>query len=162
MLVERQALALDAPGQEAALRELLKGASLYDDHRSSTTLAPFNPDLVSCPEKLERCKLVSELLPPNDRIFLEGDLERMLRKDSEIADERVKPSFDPVLSRNRERLTKFFKNMIDTGVFKGMRKSDKLGSVGLFFVKRKDGRLRTIVDARPTNQIFKRPPSTVL
>ena len=29
-------------------------------------------------------------------------------------------------------------------------------------MRNKDGRLRTIVDARPTNQIFKRPPSTVL
>ena len=84
-LVERQPPALDAPGQEAALRELLKGASLYDEHRSSTTLAPFNSDLVSCPDKLERCKLVSELLPASDRIFLE-DLERMLLKDSAISD----------------------------------------------------------------------------
>ena len=76
---------------------------------------------MSCPDKLERCKLVSDLLPPSDRIFLEGDLERMLRKDSEITDEKVKPYFNQVLSKNRKRLTKFFKNMIDTVVFKGMR-----------------------------------------
>ena len=60
-----------AGNDEAALRELLRGQSPYLAGGSSTRVASFKFDLVSLPESVSGCPLVSDVAPPEVRSALE-------------------------------------------------------------------------------------------
>ena len=52
----------DLPGEEAALRELLKGQSVYDMNGMPTTVAPFHSERVSMPRSVEGCPKVEDVV----------------------------------------------------------------------------------------------------
>ena len=65
------------PSQEAALRELLRGQDGYAEPSVPASLAPFKLELISLPQDLRGAPRAEDLLPVEDRRYLEVQ-ERML------------------------------------------------------------------------------------
>ena len=93
------------PDQQASLRAMLHGNSVYDGVASQANLANFSKVAsVSLPTTLDGTRFVGELVPDDSRHFLEQSYERMLRPSAEVeADDRllgpIKPYWDPVLAK---------------------------------------------------------------
>ena len=62
---------------EAALRQLLKGQSVYAIDKTGCAVKPFGFGPVSLPKHLDNCPSLESSLPVEDLLFLEGDHERM-------------------------------------------------------------------------------------
>ena len=62
---------------EAALRELLKGRSVYDVRRSGCSVKPYGTGPVALPTDLSDCPNLTDALPAADRPYLKGKRERM-------------------------------------------------------------------------------------
>ena len=72
----------------------------------------------------------------------------------------VRPYGDPVLKRNRRKLVALVRKLLRLGLF---RLTSSLRSfVGVFCVRKKDGRQRLNLDCILTNLLFAPPPSTAL
>ena len=69
--------ASDNISDEAALRQLLKGQSVYAIDKSGCAVKPYGSGPVSLPDNLDNCPSLESSLPLEDRHFLEGDHERM-------------------------------------------------------------------------------------
>ena len=69
-------------GREA-LRDLLRGRSLYDLEAGPVNLAAFNADLLSLPQDTSSSPPLETLLDDSVSMFLEAYQERMLRPVSE-------------------------------------------------------------------------------
>ena len=85
---------------EAALRELLRGRSVYDVSRSGCSVKPYGTGPVALPTDLIDCPNLSDVLPAADRLYLEGNHERMRNRDQQLDAPIVKPYCDEVLRRN--------------------------------------------------------------
>jgi len=70
------------------------------------------------------------------------------------------PYSDPGLVGNRVEYAKFLKHLAKLGLVRFGR--SRKSTVGLFFVAKKDGRLRLIFDTRIANCVFVEPPHTEL
>ena len=100
----------------------------------------------------------------SDRLYLQGDHERMRNHDSQQNSEKLdatrKPYFDEVLRRNRKTYVKFVRELLKLGLFRVT--FDCKSEVGILFVSKKNGSLRMIIDARPANDLMRKPPHTPL
>ena len=91
--------------------------------------------------------------------------ERILKPESERHDymhgkDRIKPYLDPKLVRDSKVYAKFLQRLDGAGIL-----SWKVGIqswLGVFFVAKKNGKLRIILDTRDVNGVFKPPPYTGL
>ena len=72
---------LDLPSPEAALREVLAGASVYGDARAD--LAPYSKDLVSWPKVGAVPTPVESHLPEAERSWIQNWESHMLRSSDE-------------------------------------------------------------------------------
>ena len=70
----------------------------------------------------------------------------------------VQPYWDPRLEKERSTRISFFKRLCDVGL--GSFRRHIRGKIGLFFLGKKDGSQRMVVDARMPNTLHKRPPKT--
>ena len=70
------------------------------------------------------------------------------------------PYWDPTLRRNKQLRLDFIKRLFDIGIISFRRRIK--AKVGLFFVKKKDGMIRLVVDARIPNFMHHSPPVTRL
>jgi hypothetical protein len=109
--------------------------------------------------------MVSEVCDDAARVYLEDDCQRMLRSDSSLSEVRdgkppIVPYMDKVLSSSQRRYTQFIKILHSRGLVRFL--TCRREEVAFFFVLKKDGRLRGIVDARRVNERFKVPPSVDL
>lgn len=146
---------------EEALRSLLRGSSPYDGTGANETLAPYKAELVSLPADIKGCPMLTEVLAPCDRLFLQEQSEQMLRGPGNEDDCGITPYWDPVLRYNRKEYNKLVKRLNNIGYFNFTTKS--LCFVGIFFVwKSSRTKLRMITDARLSNQIFKDAPAVSL
>ena len=159
--------AADAPSGEAALRELLRGHGAYSSvSDGGNALAPFKQDSVALPSRgdTEGSPFVEEVCPPECLKFLEGNHERMLRCEADRIrireEEPVQPYTDPDVIRNHRRYIKFIQKLKDMDLVTYVK--EPRSRVGLFFVYKKDKRLRLIIDAREANQWFADPPGVAM
>ena len=128
---------------DAALRELLRGRSVYDTEDGfSSTMASFNPRLVSLPEleEVQESPDVRSVCPEDVSFWLEGNQERMLRcpfeRESLERLREIQIYTDPVLIRNRKGYERFIRKLNNLGLVCFVR--EKCCDVGLFFVKKKN------------------------
>jgi hypothetical protein len=144
---------------EAALRALLRADSQYSG--SANGLTPFVVGAVSLPvdqvtaapiEKLLEGQALREVRECHTRMLLspeelEGELEQGL----------AGLYHDPVLERSECKYLDFVCELFKSGIvnFNPWVKVE----VGVFFVLKKNRKLRLILDARRSNQHFRRPPS---
>lgn len=73
---------------------------------------------------------------------------------------RIRPYWDPRLRTEGATRIRFFKRLTEIGL--GTHKRGIRGAIGMFFLRKKDGRQRMVIDARPPNAMHRRPPGTEL
>ena len=137
---------------EGALRELLRGSSPYDGHGANECLASYKAELVSVPSDTRGCPSLMDVLPPDDRRYLEEGSELMIRPLSEMPnqEEMPIPYWDPKLKFNRKEYNKLVVKLHDIGFFNYT--IEPRCRVGVFFVwKSNRTKLRLITDARRSN-----------
>ena len=150
------------PGR-SCLEDLCSSSRLYQVDRSD--VVSYSKDLVSWPEASSRPVALEGCLGPADREWLATWREQMLRPDDAGKIEGlVKPYTDPILKHNKQEYAGFIcelykRNMIR---FQVCGEHQQHPALGIFFVKKKNGKQRLIFDTRVLNQKFIDPPSTDL
>ena len=154
------------PSERAALCELLKGRSVYAQD-GAVNLASFTTVAnVSLPDCLADAPKLADLLcgTAASQFYDGGTVERMLRPENSISaslDDMV-AYWDPCLRRNRKKLLSFYRALYKRGLLRITWRGRARGQLGMFFVKKKDGSLRLILDARRANLRFADPPGVSL
>ena len=162
---EQAAVGPDAHQQsdEATLIALLRNRGSYNVAAGgANNLASFDPLLVALPDDLQGAPAVADILPPDEAQFLKLE-SRMLRPEDEqalIGVKPITPYVDPKLKGSRRMQVRFARQLLQLGLFRPTL--SRQGIVGVFFVKKKNGSQRLILDCRPTNERFRKPPSTPL
>ena len=138
LLLEPALNALGSESQEAALKELLRGRSVYEVGQAGCAVKPYGSGPVSMPKYLDKCLSLEDSLPSEDFFFQEGNHERMRNHDPELVP--IKPYFDVVLKRNRRTYVKCIRQLLELGL---VRVTDIcISEVGMFCSAKKDGSLR--------------------
>jgi hypothetical protein len=142
----------------------LKGRSLYGESPQAKT-APFVPSKVSLPTDVSNAPLLRQLLPRTDAEILERWESTMLRSTGDVR-RRLEVMgvpgchFDPVLQRKPKLYASFVTQCVGTGVIELSLACRT--EVGIFFVGKKCGKLRLILDCRRANMKFLEPPTVEL
>ena len=151
------------PEAQGALALLLRGKGVYAT--SPSHMAPFSNSLLSVPTSIAGSPVITQLLGEQEVNFLEGYKALMLRPPSEVEqlDEMhgpIKAYTDPLLRKNRRIYAAFIKRLKKIGMVTYSRSAKCV--LGVFFVRKKDGRIRLILDCRPCNRVFGAPPGVEL
>ena len=142
-----------------AVCALLKGNAGYC--MEDSTVAPYRPGAVSLPGSSKDAPFCEDLLDTPQREMLKGLCSDYLRPDSETSVlEEVRPYMDKVLEHDRLAYRSFLKELEHRGLVEWRRRCRS--KVAVFFVKKKDGQLRMVLDCRGTNQLFLPPPAVGL
>ncbi|CAK0872205.1 unnamed protein product, partial [Prorocentrum cordatum] len=155
---------LDAPATQVAVRELQRGRSLCGTGANS--LAPFQQGRLSLPESVESPLHIGDVRGRRGRDFLEREGERMLKPVVEVmADlerDGTRRYCDPALVTHRTaHVTFFLKGLVRLGLLDFTLEPRE--DVGIFCAwKTGRERQRLTLDARRSNQRFRRPPSVDL
>ncbi|CAK0861426.1 unnamed protein product [Prorocentrum cordatum] len=146
-----------------ALQELLKSDSLYAGAPSK--VAPYSEDKL----KFWKSKIVPkrvEDICPDFVVRAFADPDRYVRKpdrvflaDAEVLDPIV-PYWDPHLAGSPDARVRFVRRLAERGLV-GYRRRIR-ARVGCFFVEKKGGFIRLVVDARETNRTHWSPPHAAL
>ena len=127
---------------------------------AGTRVATYRRGAVSLPDDVSDAPLASELGCEKARVYLAEFSERMLRPgdELEIAAEAkgIKPYMDVVLGRSRRWYVEFIRDLDRRGLLNWV--TDPLAECTAFFVDKKDGTLRMIIDCRRANVFFDDPP----
>ena len=153
-----------ALNQKEAMQSLLKGRSPYT-FSSSTAVVPVDVSKVALAENLDSAPYLDELLPSQDSKLITGDLAGILRPLPQVAAINevfgIATSYmDEKLKRSKRLYAKFINMCRSRGMIKLSLKARSVQ--GVFFVRKKDGRQRMIIDCRPCNRLFLDPPGTQL
>ena len=152
---------------EGAYKELLRGRG--GDYVAAATaqasLATFQSRRVSIPEDVHNAPRIELIIPPLAQQYLEEYEQRMLRGKDEKA--RIDEECGPAKKHNDARLfgsrglyRAYVRRLVKSGLFKLKRSCKE--KVGMFFVRKKNGELRLILDCRPSNRHFVTPPGVYL
>jgi hypothetical protein len=148
--------------KEEAVRELLHGSSVYE--ATGAKVVPFRRGKVSLPTSVLDAPCVLDLVSPAVRDQLERFDECLLlppdARREVAATSSVRSYMDPILRGNAPVYRRFVSELKDKGLLLWTRSPKMITTP--FFVGKKDGSLRMILDARKTNEVFKPPPATRL
>ncbi len=147
-----------------ALAELCKSSSHYTPTEPSV-MARYSKELVSWPSIGAEGVPVTSCLDGDDRAFAVDWRHTMLRSDAErqeylCSSDRIRPHLEPTLVRRPSVYGDFVNELYKRNMLTFRIGSDSL--LGVFFVKKKNGRLRIILDTRDVNNLFRQPVSTRL
>jgi hypothetical protein len=149
--------------EEAALRDLLQTDNQYD--LGTKHLGSYDIDKIKVLQRNLKPRSAESLLPPATAGLLrnfstciehtEADLETIRNEGIGIS-----PYWDPKLRRSKSQRILLYQALHRCGLLT-FRRTAK-AKIGFFCVKKKDGMLRLIVDARVPNACHQRPPTTRL
>ena len=148
---------------DAALAMLLHSNSVYksDDLCAvRSDLAPYDCAKLSCPQNADFLMDVAESLSAPDSRLISGSGEHLLLTDTQYADKvdldggKIRPYMCPSLHKRADYVT-FIAQIMQGGMLVPGRESRAL--LTPFFVKKKNDKIRLVLDARGVNQCF-RPP----
>lgn len=148
-----------------AVEELLRTCPTYSSEELSTTVRTFDKDLVSIPTSQNEPIDLSGLLDPCGREIIEDPSRCMMLTEAEwgqVIEEgnTMKPYMDTKLQNSAQEYQNFVKTLYDAGMINFT--SDPQDLVTPFFVAKKDGRQRLILDCRGVNKRFRAPPAMSL
>ena len=161
--VARRILAYgDPPGDlcpESALSELVSTKDLYGQEPAN--LAAYDASKLRVCKGDTRPKPACALLPEEAACYLREFRTCIERPDMDTeGDDMPTPYWDPVLRNSRTLRHQLFRRLLALGIAGAHRQ--RKASASLFFVHKKDGNIRMVIDARYTNACHRRPPPTVL
>ena len=149
--------------EDAALQDLLQTTNQYE--LGAKHLGAYSIDKIKVLQRNLKPRSAEDLLPPAAAGLLrnfstcvehsEADLET-LRSDGFS----FSPYWDPKLKNSKSRRIQLYQALHRSGLLT-FRRTAK-AKIGFFCVKKKDGMLRLIVDARIPNACHQRPPKTRL
>ena len=156
---------------EASLREVLRGTGsdgscyIADGELPQGALASFRFSKLVLADDLRGAPMASSLLPPAaaDRL---NDLQRMQRSQENISelDSRlgpITPYTDRVFTQTPRVYYQFCRRLFQLGL--AQLTETPLCRVGIFFVAKKNGKLRLILDCRRSNRMcVEAPPVRLL
>ena len=145
-----------------ALDELLQCTDHYGVEAKH--MASYEFEKVKILSKDFKVHDLCDVCPPEVSRVL-ADPERFIFRDpaqvdrANESDRPVRPYWDPKL-REPQELRRLVDRLRELGLI-GFRREVR-GRIGIFFVKKKDGSQRLIIDAREANRLHKRPPHSWL
>ena len=144
-----------------ALYELLHcGLSSYgSEEEARSTVRSYNKCLVSLPETGAQVFSAEELLDDTGRGILQDPFHHLFSEDVSHAP-RVKPYMDEVLKSNTSLYHDFIGDLWDKGMITFGQ--SKRALITPFFVTKKNGKLRLVLDCRATNGLFRPPPDIAM
>ncbi|CAK0849207.1 unnamed protein product, partial [Prorocentrum cordatum] len=147
------------PAPEAALQELLGTEALDYASEDLSVVAPYDRGLVSWPDTAGSVDLLDVLPDPDRQEVIDGPRALLLRAEEEPP-AACKVYWDKTLKADRGEYTRFVQDLLNRGMVE--LRTRREFEVGIFFVRKKSGKLRLIVDARSVNQNLRRPTSIQL
>ena len=151
--------------EREAIDELLQNPLSYDGGTTSSTVRPYDRDLVSLPDMGATLVPLAEVMDPIGRDVVESPSEKMLVDEEtwgRISEQQkgFRPYMDAVLASSPQKYHEFVKdlarkNMVDFT-------SSPKDLIAPFFAKKKNGMLRLVLDCRGVNQRFHPPPPMAL
>ncbi|CAE7706879.1 unnamed protein product, partial [Symbiodinium necroappetens] len=153
--LERMYKAVGPPPQsrpEEALEALLGGMTLYSQD-TDCTIASFDETLVSWPSPGSCPVNVAERLDPETShlLSLAGMPALLAEEGSAPEEEVVKPYMDPALASSPNSLGRFYGRLHQSHMLTFVS-GRHAHTVGVFFVHKKSGKLRLILDTRAANR----------
>lgn len=151
------------PSTEEAFRELLRGKSAYDVPHCA--VAAYKRGQVSLPESVATALSAKTVRSTTARDYLCGFKEKMLRSTEEMLEvqpllDATRPYMDVQLQRRRRTYVAFLNDLDDRGLRRWTQTPKERCSS--FFVTKKSGALRLIMDCRRADILFKPPPGVSL
>ena len=148
---------------ELALREICFVKDLYSQEPKH--LATYDLSKLKVAGGSVRPRPAVQMLPPLARGLLENHEHYIAKNHAEVEQMDVsevpgQPSWDPTLRRSRKARMELLGVLVRAGVV-SFRRAIR-ARVSFFFVKKKSGMIRLIVDARQANAYHRRPPVTRL
>lgn len=148
-----------------AIKELLHSPVSYNGDENMTTVRPYERSLVSLPNCGANPIPLHEVLDDEGREVLKGAAFSMLLSEDEWGEivekgDFVRPYMDARLQSDETLYHQFAKDLWEKGMIDFTQQPGDL--VTPFFVNKKDGRLRFILDCRGVNKRFKPPPPMAL
>lgn len=140
--------------------ELLRATGVYGADQIPSTLGSYNPEMLSLPEAGNQPVALETLWGKNGQQFV-GTFIRNVTLPENEAKSRIKATglrqcySDPLL-RDRKTFAKLVSRLHACGLVTYSRQPSKCFAE-LFFVKKKSGQLRMVVDCRHSNQWFREP-----
>ncbi|CAK0870936.1 unnamed protein product [Prorocentrum cordatum] len=147
----------------SALNEVCKAKDLYTQEPQH--MAPYLPDKLKV-TKGATTPLPLESVLPAGALRLATDFKKhVLKSESELEADRLRgvsvtPYWCPDLRRSKQRRRELFATLCDRQLLTFRRRI--FSRVSIFFVWKKTGMTRLIVDARSTNEKCRMPPHTDL
>ena len=151
--------------QQEAVHELLLESHLYTDAScdsvAPTTVRSYDRAKVSLPDvNSAPVPQVLDIIDPHGREILKDAERTMLSGDATHRGERPKIYMDDALKRDKRLYIQFVVDLYKRNM---IRFSETCASVITpFFVIKKDGRLRLVLDCRETNLLFKESPNIAM
>eukprot|EP00973_Karenia_brevis_P022735 3129018-Karenia_brevis.AAC.1 len=122
-----------------------------------SSVRPYSPNLVSLPDGTKNAVPIQLAL--RSETWESIQLSNIILRPSDPQPEGPLPGLytDEVLRRSRSTRIDFYARLLSSNIVGAVRRSR--GVVSPFFVKKKDDRLRLILDCRRVNRKFRRPPA---
>ena len=154
---------VETQSNQAALRQLLSKRAGYSEGPGA--LATYVREKISLPQNRGEPVQLSEILPEHERQCLLDFEKEMMLSDEEKAGvlERGVEGLchtDPLLSNSPKRYHGFISDLYRAGLSRFT--TTPRVQIGAFFVTKKNGKQRLIIDCRRTNLLFKTPPNTLM
>lgn len=163
--VKRQMLPKTSVSEREAVQELLRCDTTYNGVNESTTVLPYDRDLVSLPDCGASPVVLQEVLDDVGREVVARPLDSMMVSEEtwgEIIEhgDTFRPYMGKVLQKDAALYRIFIKDLFEKGMIDFTDRPQDL--VTPFFVRKKNGKLRFILDCRGVNRRFKPPPPIAL
>ena len=162
-LVSERKLPDDPISPEEAARTLLRAKSGYE--MADVNVASFEDGLVSLPESVLDAPNAADLGGDDTQVLIKGLCQSQLRSEEELKklDSTlgvITPYMDRTFVRSHKKYVKFLRDLDRRGLLLWTKTPKERAAI--FFVKKKNGSLRLIIDARRANRRFKDPPGVEL
>ncbi|CAE8638556.1 unnamed protein product, partial [Polarella glacialis] len=149
-----------------AAHELLRTSLSYTKEEAESTVRSYDERLVSIPDVAQgKFPHAVDVIDPTGREIIMDPLNTMLLAPDEWgavveSGKRVVPYMDAVLSNDPAKYISFIRGLFDRGMIRFV--SHSLDRITPFFVVKKNGKLRLVLDCRRVNMRFKKCPPVAM
>lgn len=144
-----------------AVHELLhlSPSSYLAEEEARSTVRSYNKGLVSLPNPGDKVFSAESLLDDIGRDILWDPIDKLFSPEVSL-DSKLKPYMDDVLRNDSRAYHDFVGDLWKRGMLKFG--GDRRSTVTPFFVAKKNGKLRLVLDCRASNQFFRPPPDIAM
>ena len=158
----------ERPRMREAIHELLRlspSSEYMSEEVVRSTVHPYDPCLVSLPECGAAPCDATELIDERGRDVLERFEDTMIASDEALgslfeSQKHIKPDLDEVFQKEPSKYIAFIKDLYERGMIEFREHAKSI--ITPFFVTKKNGKLRLVLDCRASNQHFTPPPDIAL